>query len=572
MIREKPSIPRIILLVVLLAVFLGLVLFFVTLKPQSGKTVVSITDHWEIKTPAETLRDISLAEAGFGSVNRGDLFVLRNSLPKNEVDGAGLQMQTVHATLKVSVDGKQIYADGEQYTAAGKMTPTLFHFVPLPEGYGGRELMIELTANETGAFSAVTPIMVGDISELYLYYITSYRFTLFISLFLMMTGILMLFVFFFLWNYYKLELRILFSSLLALDLGLYILCFHELTDFLNARVVLNDFLEYIFLYTIPFLSIGFLACTQTGRQKRFYIGLAIADFVALLLAFLLHALDIVHVDRMVLVCHIIILVEGTLLIVLAVRNAIRARANREEQHSWQISDRVLLLSFFLMLAFAMIDIVRYLIRRFFSASGSAYADLTFMLIGAAFFVTGLFINFFYYHIERIGAEKTTEHLAGLAYTDPLTGMANRSRCEKLLEELNEEGGEYTVVSMDVDYLKRINDTFGHSTGDKYLVDMAAFIRKAFPDAALHGRMGGDEFIVVMRGNSHDLYKECTARLRQQLKEKNESGSEIRYGISYGCAYTHETKGHTLQAAFEIADVRMYEMKKIRHAQEDAHAK
>ena len=168
---------------------------------------------------------------------------------------------------------------------------------------------------------------------------------------------------------------------------------------------------------------------------------------------------------------------------------------------------------------------------------------------------------------QVSADTTVSHLSGLAYTDPLTGMANCSRCETLLSDLNGTEDGCTVVSMDVDHLKQINDTFGHSTGDKYLVDMAGFLRDAFPDALLLGRMGGDEFIAVLKGMDREKFKACAKHLNGLVKAKNASGSEIHYGISYGAAYTYETTGHTLEAAMEIADARMYEMKRIRHAQE-----
>ena len=571
MIREKPDVSRIVILVLLLLALITLVFFFVRMEPLAAGKIRYLDDHWSVKTWDLEFNDITLSDLKLGFVKTGDRIILRNTLPEEETDGAAIQLQTIHAAISVSVDGKPVYADGAQYPAANKMTPSLFHFIALPAGYGGKELQIELWANEDGAFSGISPILTGDVSDLYIYYISAYRITMFISLFLMVTGVLMLFVFFFLWNYYKIEIRVLFSSLLALDLGLYLLCYHELPDFLNTAVSANDFLEYVTLYSIPPLAMAFVACTYTGKQRKIFALLAVIDALIVIVLCVLHALNIVHIDRFVSLCHMIIVIECAILFTVAIRSRQKMAKSQTEQLSWQISDRVLLGSFFIMLAFSMVDIIRFFLRRYFSMVGGRYPNLVFMLTGTMIFVVGLFLNFFYYHIERISAERTTEHLAGLAYTDPLTGMANRGRCDKLLDELNAAGGEYTIVSMDVNYLKRINDTFGHSTGDKYLVDMAAFIRKAFPDAALHGRIGGDEFIVVLNGDVPDTYRACTARLREEIRNKNETSPDIKYGISYGCAFTRETKSRTLQAALEIADARMYEMKRIRHAQEAAHA-
>ncbi|MBQ6903435.1 MAG: GGDEF domain-containing protein, partial [Lachnospiraceae bacterium] len=125
----------------------------------------------------------------------------------------------------------------------------------------------------------------------------------------------------------------------------------------------------------------------------------------------------------------------------------------------------------------------------------------------------------------------------------------------------------TVLSMDVDHLKRVNDTYGHPTGDQYLVDIATMLRASFPDAKLLGRMGGDEFIVIMEGLSPELLDSCVKKLNAAVIQANETSEKIVYGISYGHAFSDEEGVDSIQSALARADARMYDMKQQRHAAE-----
>ncbi|MET0606481.1 MAG: GGDEF domain-containing protein, partial [Beijerinckiaceae bacterium] len=93
-------------------------------------------------------------------------------------------------------------------------------------------------------------------------------------------------------------------------------------------------------------------------------------------------------------------------------------------------------------------------------------------------------------------------LATLAFQDSLTHLNNRAAIERRLARLKDdlaEGPEasFAVMVLDLDRFKTVNDSFGHSTGDQLLVEVAARIVAAVPRNAFVGRNGGDEFVVVV---------------------------------------------------------------------------
>ena len=110
--------------------------------------------------------------------------------------------------------------------------------------------------------------------------------------------------------------------------------------------------------------------------------------------------------------------------------------------------------------------------------------------------------------SKLASYKMVEHLKNISYTDQLTGLPNRFACTELVSDLVKRGENFTVVSIDINGFKSINDTMGFDTGNKVLIEIAARW-KAIVDAGLSGthdyiaRMGGDEFAIIIRDYRSD---------------------------------------------------------------------
>src|SRR5262249_37727928 len=97
-------------------------------------------------------------------------------------------------------------------------------------------------------------------------------------------------------------------------------------------------------------------------------------------------------------------------------------------------------------------------------------------------------------------EKVNKELAELATIDPLTTVSNRRAVEQRLVHGIQRARRYrhpfTVVLVDIDHFKSVNDKFGHPMGDKILIEVAAAIRQSTRNTDMVGRFGGEEFIVL----------------------------------------------------------------------------
>jgi diguanylate cyclase (GGDEF)-like protein len=164
-----------------------------------------------------------------------------------------------------------------------------------------------------------------------------------------------------------------------------------------------------------------------------------------------------------------------------------------------------------------------------------------------------------------------ERLKQLGMTDPLTGLANRRYFDERLREETTRAARYALpvacLFIDIDSFKQINDTYGHPTGDRALVMVAACVRQQLRLGDTLARYGGEEFAVLLQGDARDA-RIVAERVRQAvsvLECFDDGGSRIVLTVSIGVSARTSTKRNdatTLGTALmEEADRAMYQAKR-----------
>ncbi len=146
--------------------------------------------------------------------------------------------------------------------------------------------------------------------------------------------------------------------------------------------------------------------------------------------------------------------------------------------------------------------------------------------------------------------------------DVLTGLYNRFYFEEELVRL-ERGRKFpvSVMSVDVDGLKQVNDRLGHALGDELLRAAAQVLRAAFRNEDLVARIGGDEYVVLLPGAGDEVAQKALARVKDNVAAYNQNAPGLPLSLSIGVA-TGE-KGCALAAVVREADRRMYQDKTAR---------
>jgi diguanylate cyclase (GGDEF)-like protein len=144
-------------------------------------------------------------------------------------------------------------------------------------------------------------------------------------------------------------------------------------------------------------------------------------------------------------------------------------------------------------------------------------------------------------------------------TDPLTGLGNRRTLENTLQQLAMQKQPFSVISLDIDHFKKVNDTYGHDVGDKVLVMLAALMRECSRDNDVLCRVGGEEFLILLPKASTAVAIQVAERLRQRVASAD-MGLPHPITISQGVAsWPHET--NDISAVLKESDQMLYQAKR-----------
>ena len=145
------------------------------------------------------------------------------------------------------------------------------------------------------------------------------------------------------------------------------------------------------------------------------------------------------------------------------------------------------------------------------------------------------------------------------YTDVLTGCHSRAACLSLIESLEDQRNmRISIVYMDLNKFKFVNDTYGHEKGDKLLRIFGATLNQVFGAAGFVGRMGGDEFIAILADTNDSEINALCREVEEILWEKSKT-LDFPYVISssYGYASRNVGQSETMDEIMQYADERMY---------------
>ena len=153
-----------------------------------------------------------------------------------------------------------------------------------------------------------------------------------------------------------------------------------------------------------------------------------------------------------------------------------------------------------------------------------------------------------------------------SYLDKLTGLYNRAYLDYLLEASSKEGGSSTGgIMIDVDYFKKINDTYGHSVGDEALLDVARILTFAKNKKSTVTRFAGDEFIILVKDTKDKEMQRIVANIKDEVNMFNETENR-RYKLSLSTGYAIFDASHeTIDDFLKHMDDNMYKEKEIRHS-------
>lgn len=164
--------------------------------------------------------------------------------------------------------------------------------------------------------------------------------------------------------------------------------------------------------------------------------------------------------------------------------------------------------------------------------------------------------------ERVQLEKK---LREMAERDSLTKLYNRLYFEERLNRYEGvEAHHFSIILIDIDGLKIVNDTLGHLYGDMLIISTAEMINSLFGDIGCVARVGGDEFAIILEGLSQQLIEDKLLKLKRILTEHNDMTDTLKISISSGYSYIENGRVNT-KWMFQEADNNMFQNKLLKES-------
>lgn len=195
-----------------------------------------------------------------------------------------------------------------------------------------------------------------------------------------------------------------------------------------------------------------------------------------------------------------------------------------------------------------------------------YTLIAFVIIG---YLTGFLLHIVYDGIHKMQrSERLVSQYRKASYTDALTGLGNRRRFEEEMTRVNEEvfssSQEVTLLLLDIDHFKSVNDTYGHDAGDAILIELGHRLTETARTDDMVCRNGGEEFAILLADCNLSQGFVIANRYLRQMTERPfllPDGTQLDVTVSIGVASTSEPKIATSEQLIKKADLGLYVAKR-----------
>ncbi len=557
-----------ILILPMLTAFVTIFLLAISgsmLTTSSESDISPLEKGWSISRDNSVMKNVVLSEYHIGRSKRGDVITISNKI-KVGSDCTTLMFKSKLSAIEVLIDNELMYSFGQDFFEKRMFIPKLFNFVTLNLSPGVHDITIKYTIGDDFAIRQLSPVFYGQKRDLIRAFFSFNRTTIFIGGFLIIYSCLLFSLWIYLLLTHRSALQVYISADFAMLLGCYIYSSNDiLCIFGGLHQEFFSMLEYISFYLFPLaFSMLFYSLHSDVEEKKQKI-IIVLNIVFPIIILILHFSGVVHLYFFRDFVGTVDVVEILILLPILIK-CLKKQSDSQEDVDYIVgvdAEIYLMIGFTILVGSALLEI---LLRVIWGTNEdfthvTLFTSINLFELGMLFFMVCHFIYYFINSINHMSAQRMKAQLEGLAYTDALTGLMNRAACSQEFANLQ---GDYAIVSLDLDNLKSVNDTFGHAVGDDMIKAFAKAFENSFSDAELRARTGGDEFIALFKNKKADAIEMCIKKFMDEMNHFNEGDSKFKLSASVGYAFSNEVESRKYADVFYLADQRMYRMKEAHH--------
>lgn len=514
---------------------------------NSDSATVNLNDGWRIveddkETTTDGVLPYSIKNKKCKTI---ELFL---TLPETDFLSGVLITTAYQKEVDISLDGALLYSYHPEGSQKKSFTPGSGRFyVMLPQDSAGKELHIRYSRTVMSDDSLIARVAIHDSLQKPFFFVSGSELLLVSMLSLFLIGLVLLIIALVAdWR------RFLYSPLcslavFAISTSVWITCNTKLSQFFTPNLIFLHNLEYIAFFTMPaaLWMFAWLTWHYCPRVTLPTIGI-LSGF--LVLALTCKALGLLDFYSFLTLFHLLVLCNF-ISFVFSLKISYR---------TGDFPLKMFCAGFGVLAVCCVMEIIRYY---FFFSTDTIFSFFIMGIIG----LSGCTIASYLYTLrQRMQLQIENSMYKQLAYTDKLTGLRNRLTFEEDMETLEAEQDKYHSIifaNLDVNNFKRVNDTYGHATGDEVLRAVAAELTAICDDPSRRCyRLGGDEFCIIALDNTvNGLNKSLT-----QMNERLGSGFiQFPITVSFGVAECNKFLHSSLTDVFKSSDDLMYQSKQRR---------
>ncbi len=538
----------------IISIFLFIVFVYVTsLTGADISHRIVLQTGWNVVAEQATYEDVDLNKLVLTPQDRGNIVTLFTQIPEEFISDPLLVFHVKHSTIQVLLDGEEIYAYGQERYVENHMVGYGNHLIELPDDYCGKTLQVIVVAGEEDSYSNFRIPYICNAKNVIRDIFLEKKIIFGVNLFLFTFGILVILISLFFAFKNKRFSRLVVAGLFSVCISLWSICNYDLIVLYTYRLEVKPYLEFVSLYFCPLsVYLYFWSDIMERREKiirRTYFTILSAQILFIIAVIVLHCMNIVHMPAMVTTQHIIIMIMVLSYVVLNIYDIYKKQFERS----------ALAIGMLALVVISALDIIRYNIL-IYASSNMRDSFPSLLFVGGLIFVLSQIVDFYTEVSKQMYEGAKAEALERLAYTDSLTGLANRRKCEDLFDELDISEKVYGILTFDLNNLKLTNDTQGHESGDLLLIKFADVLQSIFGEAGTVCRMGGDEFIVIIRDIKVVDVRALVDKMEAAIERINQEDENLHLSTAYGFCRSNEPRCKDVKSVYRKADARMYKQK------------
>lgn len=550
---DMMRLPRTI--VIALTLWLTFMIVFFAFNDIKFDDFYSLKDHMTVDAYHNDGRVEHIEAGEYGATKKGEKVKVYIDIPQDAFScGSELYIPLYNSIVDVYLDDECIYKDEYNPDNMSAHYGARVYEIMLPDDAPSKQLMLDITAVVNKPSSDLSKIGLLPANQSWKNVLSRQSVIYSSSLSLMVLSIICILYF-----------TVRSISLKKLQLGLPIALFEFLINswffgslgmfrFVIGNEEFNAKIEYYSLYmsSIP-LTVFIYMVIDKKLFKRIvtYLSMVFDAFYLVATVIELSSIQLNYSD-MLKYLHALM---GVLMLTLVLALFFGVSKNNNRY--------IFILRYGILISImcGIMELVRFNLTKYI-AKKAWFATHGLSSVGILIIAVSLFIYLVSVSAEEYMNKIEKEQLMLLAFNDALTQMANRAECYRRIDDMEAEGvKEYTMIFIDLNYLKVANDKYGHETGDRLLKTIAKHIKAHFMDDAFCARWGGDEFVACVFGDEKLALEKIDA-FNKDMDEENASGS-FEFPVSAACGYVHSDEENYIKPieAIREADAIMYDNKK-----------